>query len=131
MDYYKRTLSGDLRLLMKVIYSLSESSADQVAWIDWGCAVKKVLQEQNSKKYIDEILGISVTESQAFKAMVQFFRNYYEPEPDDPDAVMFFDYLYLLPDSNDSSSFTVMEKWKTCVGDALKEKPGVREYLFP
>jgi len=201
IDYYKRTLSGDLRILMEIIYSLSESSTDQAAWtdwnkaakkalqkqaikkpedeamerrltelqafntmtkfldeyyeatvsdfmgglitslyftadggtadpafwIDWNRAVKKILYEQNSKKYIDEILGISVTEQQAFKAMVQLFRNYFEPNPDDPNSIMFVDYLHLLPDGN-SSNFTIREKWKICVDDVLKEKPGIREY---
>ena len=31
IDYYKRTLSGNLRTLMEAIYSLSESSTDQAA----------------------------------------------------------------------------------------------------
>ncbi len=202
INYYKRTLSEDLRMLMEVIYSLSESSANRAAWddwnngvkkalqkqdtekpidetmerrltelqaynamikfldeyyeetsadfvdlirgamsflsdgdtvhctywIDWGIAIKKVLQKQNSEKYENnEILGISVTESQAFEAMVQLFRNYFEPDPDDPDAIMFFDYLHVLPDGN-SDSPTIRKKWKTCVDSALKEKPGMRKY---
>jgi len=202
IDYYKRTLSGDLRILMEIICSLSDSSADQASWDDWNSAAKKALQkqtiekplngtmerrltelqafnamtkfldeyyeatasdfmgglitslyftadggtadptfwinwdhavkmvlhEQNNKKHIDEILGISVTESQAFKSMVQFFRNYFEPDPDDPGAVMFFDYLHLLSDDNGSGSLTIKEQWKRCVDSALKEKPGIREY---
>jgi len=204
IDYYKRTLSGDLRILMEIIYSLSESSTDQAAWtdwdnaakralqkqaiekpvdetmerrltelqaynamvkfldeyyeetsadfvdlmrgvmsflpyggtihrtywIDWDIAVKKVLQEQNREKGADDgILGISVTESQAFNAMVKFLKNYYERGPD-PDITIFFNYLHLLPDDNDSGSPTIKEKWKTCVDDALKEKPGIRDYLI-
>jgi len=200
IEYYKRTLSGDLRILMKVIYFLSESNADQAAWtdwnnaakkalqkqtienivdetmerrltelqaynamvkfldeyyeetaadfvdlmrgvmsflpdggtihrtcwIDWNVVVKKVLQEQNGEKHLDKILGISLTESQAFNAMVKFLKNYYERGPD-PDIIVFFDYLNLLPDGN-SSSPVIRERWKTCVDNALKEKPGIRDY---
>jgi len=203
IDYYKRTLSGDLRVLMEVIYSLSDTSVDQAAWTDWNNAakkalqkraiekpedetmerrltelqafntmtkfldeyyevtafdfmgglissffflpdggtadpafwiewddaVKKVLQEQTSEKYVDEVLGISVTELQAFKTMVQFFKDYYERGPESG-ITIFFNYLYLLPD-NSSGSSAIREKWKTCVDSAIKEKPGVREYLFP
>ncbi len=202
IDYYKRTLSGNLRILMEVIYSLSENSTDQAAWsdwnnaekkalqkqaiekpldetmerrltelqafnamvkfldeyyeettsdfmgglvtslyftadggtadpafwIEWGDAVKKILQKQTSEKHVDEVLGISVTESQAFKAMVQFFKDYYERGPE-PDITIFFDYLRLLPDNN-SSSPTIRKKWKQYVDAVLKEKPGTRKYLF-
>jgi len=202
IDYYKRTLSGDLCILMEIIYSLSESSTDQAAWTDWNNvakkalqkqaiekpidetmekkltelqafnamvkfleeyyketasdfmgglisslfflpdggtadpafwsewddAVKNILQEQNSEKYEDEFLGISVTELQAFRAMVQFFKDYYERGPE-PGITIFFDYLHLLPDDN-SGSFTIKEKWKTCVDSSLKEKPGIRRYLI-
>jgi len=72
-------------------------------------------------------LGIFVTELQAFNAMVKFLKDYYKRGPD-PDIMIFFDYLYLLPDSNGSSNPTIREKWKACVDSALKEKPGIREY---
>ncbi len=110
-------------------FTVDGGTADPAFWEDWGVALKKILQEQNSEKHEDEFLGISVTKLQAFKAMIQLFRNYFEPDPDDPDSVMFFDYLHLLPDGN-SSNPTIREKWKTCVNDALKEKPGEREYLI-
>jgi len=203
INYYKRTLSGDLRILMEAIYSLSKSTinpilqsnwnnaakralqkraiekpldetmerrltelqafntmtkfldeyyeatasdfmgglisslfflpdggtADPAFWSEWDDAIKNVLQEQICKKYVDEVLGISVTESQAFKAMVQFFKDYYKRGPE-PGIMTFFDYLHLLPDDNSGSS-TIKEKWKTCVDNSLKEKPGIREYLFP
>ena len=204
IDYYKRTLSGDLRILMEVICFLSDSSADQAVWTDWnnaakkalqkqtikkpldatmekrltelqafnamvkfleeyykktssdfmggllggllftvdggtadpafwedwGIAIKKILQKQNNQKHIDEILGMSVTKLQAFDAMAQFFRNYFEPNPDSPDAIMFFDYLHLLSDDNGSDSPTIRKKWKTRVDSALKKKPGTRKYLI-
>jgi len=95
-----------------------------------GIAIKKILQEQNNQKYIDEILGMSVTGLQAFDAMVQFFRNYFEPNPDSPDAIMFSDYLHLLPDGNSSSSPSIRKKWTHYVDEVLKEKPGTREYLI-
>jgi len=202
IDYYKRTLSGNLRALMKVIYSLAENNADQTSWNDWNSAVKKALQkqavekpldktmekrltklqafnamvkfldeyyektasdfmggvlgclsftvdgsivdaafwedwsivikkilrEQNNKKRLNETLGISLTEPQAFKAMVQLFRNYFEPDPDDPAAITFFNYLHLSPGGNSSGSSTIKEQWKQCIDNALKEKPGIRKY---
>jgi len=95
-EYYEET-SADLGGLVSSLYfTIDGDTADPAFWEDWGTAIKKVLHGQNSEKHIDEILGISVTESQAFRAMVQLFRNYFEPDPDDPDAVMFFDYLHLL-----------------------------------
>jgi len=129
--YYKETASDFMGGLLGALLFLPDGdTADPAFWEDWGIAIKKILHEQNSEKHVDdEILGISVTESQAFKAIVQFFRHYYKPDPDDPEAIMFFDYLHLLPDDN-SSSLTIKEKWKTCVDDALKEKPGTREYLI-
>ncbi len=200
INYYKRTLSEDLRILMEAIYFLSESNSDSAAWTDWSNAakkalqkqaiektvdetmekrltklqafntmvkflegyykettsdfmggllgsllflpdgdtfdpafwiewddaIKKVLQEQNSEKHKDEFLGISVTESQAFKAMVQFFKDYYERGPESG-VMIFFDYLRLLPD-NSSRNLTIRKQWKTCVDNALKEKPGIRDY---
>jgi len=127
--YYKKTSSDFMGGVLGCIsFTVDGSIVDAAFWEDWGIAIKKVLHEQNSQKRIDEILGISVTESQAFKAMVQLFRNYFEPDPDDPDAIMFFDYLHLLPDGNGSGCLTIKEQWKRCVDSALKEKPGIRKY---
>jgi len=127
--YYKETASDFMGGLLGALLFLPDGDTfDPAFWEDWGIAIKKILHEQNSEEEIDEILGISVTELQAFNAMVQFFRNYYEPDPDDPDAVMFFDYLHLLPDGNGSSNPTIRGKWKTCVDSAIKEKPGIRDY---
>jgi len=128
IDYYKRTLSGDLRILMEVVCSLAESSTDQAAWSDWNNAAKKALQKRVFEKPEDETMERRLTKSQTFKAMVQLFKNYFEPDPDNPDAVMFFDYLHLLPDGNSSGSSAIREKWKICVNSALKEKPGMRKY---
>ncbi len=203
ISYYKRTLSEDLRILMEIIFSLSENNADQASWNDWNCSARKALQKQdiekfvdgssekkltelqaynsmfkfldeyykkigsdlmgwllgslsfiidggtanpafwdewgdavekilqdeaNEKQQIDDILGISLTESQAFKAMVQFFKDFYERGPE-PDIMIFFDYLHLLSDDS-SDSPTIREKWKQCVNNALKEEPGARKYLI-
>ena len=129
-EYYKETASDFMVGTLSAFLFLPDGKpADPIFWIDWNRAIKKVLHKQNSKKQIDEILGISVTESQAFKAMEQLFRDYFEPDPTDPDAVMFFDYLHLLPDGN-STSPTIKEKWAQCVNEALKEKPGIRNYLI-
>ena len=48
IDYYKRTLSGDFRILMEVIYSLYESNADRASWNEWNNASKKALQKKNT-----------------------------------------------------------------------------------
>ena len=131
LDGYYEETSADLGGLVSSLYfTIDGGTADPAFWEDWGTAIKKVLHEQNSEKHVDEILGISVTESQAFEAMVQLFRNYFEPNPDDPDAVIFFEYLHLLPDGNGSDSPTIREQWKRCVDSALKEKPGIRKYLI-
>jgi len=50
IDYYKRTLSGDLRILMEVICSLAESSADQAAWTNWNNAAKKSVTKTSHRK---------------------------------------------------------------------------------
>ncbi len=71
-------------------------------------------------------MGIILTEQQSFQAMVQFFKNYYELTSN-LDAITFLDSLHLLPDGSSLSS-TIKEKWKMCVGNALKEKPGIRRY---
>jgi len=200
INYYKRTSSGDLRILMEVICPLSENSAEQASWNDWDNAARKALQKQNIKKtmknsaekrltelqafntmvkflegyyketrsefivdllssflflpdgktadlafwsdwenaiktilkkhpgekQLDEILGVSLTESQAFKAMAQFFRGYYELTSN-PEAMIFLDNIHLLPNGNSTSS-AIREKWKRCVDESLKEKPGIRKY---
>ena len=203
--YCKRTLSGDLRVLMEVIVTLSEDGTDQKSWNDWNNAARKALQKEIVKKPIDEtaerrltkilalnalinflqdyyketssdfmagtvssfyftydgrivddafwqdwdsaienipfeqwnkkeihdkIVGISVTESQAFKAMVQIFKYYFRDSPKDPDGIMLFDYFHLSPDGN-SSSPIIRAKWKKFVDIALKEKPGELKYVFP
>jgi len=128
--YYEKASAHFVGTLSSLLFTIDGGTADPAFWEDWGVAIKKVLHEQNSVKHIDEILGISVTESQAFDIMVQFFKNYYKPDPDDPNAVMFFDYLHLLPDSAGSSSSIIRKKWKTCVDSSLKEKPGIRKYLM-
>lgn len=61
--------------------------------------------------------------------MVQLFKNYFKPDPNDPDAIMLFDYLHLLPDDS-SESPIIREKWKQCVDEALQEKPGIKRYLI-
>jgi len=115
--YYKKTASDFVDLIYTSLsFTADGGTADPAFWIEWGDAVKKILQKQTNKKYVDEVLGISVTESQAFKAMVQFFKDYYKRGPE-LGIVIFFDYLHLLSE--------------TCVDSALKEKPGTREYLFP
>ena len=60
--------------------------------------------------------------------MVKLLKDYYERGPD-PDITVFFNYLHLLSDDSSGSS-RIRKKWKTCVDNALKEKPGVREYLI-
>ncbi len=128
-EYYKKTASDFMDGLISSLYStIDGGTANPTFWSKWNDAIKKILHKQNNKKYIDEILGISVTESQAFKAMVQFFKNYYEQRLE-PGITIFFDYLHLLPNGN-SASLTIREQWKTCVDSALKEKPGIREYLI-
>jgi len=128
--YYKKTASDFVDLIYTSLsFTADGGTADPAFWIEWDDAVKKILQKQTSEKHADEVLGISITESQAFKAMVQFFKDYYE-RGSEPGITMFFDYLYLLPDDS-SSNPTIRKQWKTCVDNALKEKPGAREYLFP
>jgi len=128
-EYYKKTASDLGGVLSSLFFLPDGDTADPAFWEDWGVAIKKILNEQNNQKCIeDEILGKSITESQAFDVMVQFFRNYYESDPDDPDAIMFFNYLHLLSDSNSSPSSAIKEQWKQCVDSALKEKPGIRKY---
>jgi len=61
IGYYKRTLSGDLRILMEVICSLSDSSADQASWNDWNNAAKKELQNQAIEKTPDETMERRLT----------------------------------------------------------------------
>ncbi len=127
--YYKETASDFMGGLVDSLYFLSDGgTADPAFWIEWDDAIKKVLHEQNSEKQIDEILGISVTKSQAFETMVQFFKDYYERGPE-PGVMIFFDYLHLLSDGNSASS-TIRKKWKEYVDDVLKEKPGTRKYLI-
>ena len=128
-EYYEET-SADFvdGLISSLYFTVEGGTADPAFWFEWGDAVKKILQDQNSKKQIDEILGVSLTESQAFKSLVQFFRDYNERGPE-PDIIIFFDYLHLLPDGT-SGSPIIREKWKQCVDDALKEKPGTRKYLI-
>jgi len=105
--YYKETASDFMGGLLGSLLFLSDGvTADPAFWSEWDDAINKVLQNQNSEKYVDEVLGISVTESQAFKAMVQFFKDYYKRGPE-LGIVIFFDYLHLLSE----------------------EKPGTREYL--
>ena len=128
-EYYKKTTSDFMGGLISSLYfTVDGGTADPAFWSEWDDAIKKVLQKQNSEKYVDEVLGISVTKSQAFKTMVQFFKDYYERGPE-PGIMIFFDYLHLLPDDN-SGNFIIREKWKTCVDSTLKKKPGVREYLI-
>jgi len=128
-EYYKETASDFMGGLISSLYFLSDGrTADLVFWSEWDDAIKQVLQEQNNEKHEDEFLGVSLTESQAFKAMIQFFKNYYERGPE-PAVMIFFDYLHLLPGA-DSLSFIIKKKWKRCVDDVLKEKPGTRKYLI-
>jgi len=127
--YYEETSADFVDLIRGAMSFLPDGDTILCTyWIDWDIAVKKILQEQNSEKHEDKILGIFVTESQAFRAMVKFLKDYYKRGPE-PDVMIFFDYLHLLPDDS-SSSLTIREKWKTCVDDSLKEKPGEREYLI-
>jgi len=127
-EYCKEIACDFMDGLISSLYFLSDGgTADPAFWIEWNDAIKKVLQEQNSEKHKDEILGISVTESQAFETMVQFFKDYYERGPE-PGVMTFFDYLHLLSDGN-SGSPTIREQWKQCIDSALKEKPGTRKYL--
>jgi len=83
IDYYKRTLSGNLRILMEFIYFLSESSTDQASWDDWNNAVKKALQKQAIEKSVDETMERRLTELQAFNAMVKFLEEYYKKTSSD------------------------------------------------
>jgi len=128
-EYYKETGSDFMGGVLGCLSFMPDGRVVDVAfWEDWGIAIKKVLHEQNSEKQIDEILGISITESQTFRVMVQLFRDYFKPDPDDPASVMFFDYLHLLADDKGSTNFTIKEQWKRCVDNVLKEKPGIRKY---
>jgi len=78
IDYYERTSSGNLRILMEVIYSLSESSTDQASWDDWNNAAKKALQKQAFEKPIDKTMERRLTKLQAYNAMIKFLDEYYE-----------------------------------------------------
>jgi len=128
-EYYEKTASDFMGGLIDSLYfTVDGGTADPAFWEDWGVALKKILQKQNSKKHEDEILEISVTKLQAFKAMVQFFKDYYERGPE-PGVMIFFDYLHLLSNGN-STSPTIGKKWKQCIDDVLKEKPGTRKYLI-
>ncbi len=129
--YYKET-GSDLMgwVLSSLSFTIDGGTADPAFWDEWGDAVKKVLQNQtNEKQQIDEILGVFLTESQAFKAMVQFFKDFYARGPE-PDVKIFFDYLHILSDDKGSTNSTIREQWKRCVDSALKEKPGTRKYLI-
>ena len=88
-------------------------------------AAIEIIQEQKGEKNIDETMGIILTEQQSFQAMVQFFKDYYELTSN-LEAIVFLDSLHLLPDNN--PNHTIREKWKICVDNALKEKPGIRGY---
>ena len=116
-------------VLSSLSFTIDGGTADPAFWDDWEVAIKKILQKHPGEKQLDKILGVSLTGPQAFKAMVQFFKDFYERGPD-PDVLIFFDYLYLLPDDKGSVSPIIREKWKQCVDDALKEKPGTRKYLI-
>jgi len=96
-EYYEETTSDFMgELVTSLYFTVDGGTADPAFWSEWGYAVKKVLQEQTSEKYVDEVLGISVTESQAFKAMVQFFKDYYERGPEPGVMTFFLDSLSLL-----------------------------------
>jgi len=126
--YYKETDSDFMGALLGGLLFLPDGKPfDPAFWEDWKIAIQKVLHKQTSEKQINKILGVSVTESQAFKSMIQFFRDYYERGPD-PDVMIFFDYLHILSDDKGSTNPTIREKWKQCANEALKEKPGIRDY---
>jgi len=127
-EYYKETDSDFMGSLLGVLIFLPDGKPlDSAYWKDWSIAIQKILQKQPEKKQLDEILGVSLTESQAFKAMIQFFRDYYKRRPD-PDVMIFFDYLHFLSNDKDSTSPTIKKKWDQCIDEALKESPGIREY---
>ncbi len=128
--YYKKTTSDFMGSKLGVFSFLPDGEIVDVAfWEDWGIAIKEVLDKENNKEKVlnENILGISITELQAFRAMVQLFKNYFRIDPNDPDAIMLFDYLDLLPDGSSENS-VIKEKWKQCVDEALQESPGIREY---
>jgi len=97
IDYYKRTLSGDLRILMEVICFLSDSSTDQAAWDDWNNAAKKVLQRQAIEKPLDETVERRLTKLQAFNVMTKFLDEYYEVTASDFMGGLISS-LFFLPD---------------------------------
>ncbi len=99
INYYKRTLSGDLRILMEVICSLSESDSDQAAWTGWNSAVKKALQKQVIEKPVDATMERRLTELQAFNAMIEFLEEYYEKTSSDLIDLLLGDMLF-WPDGN-------------------------------
>ena len=77
-EYYEKTSSDLIVLLLgDMLFWPTGDTIDPAAWIEWDAAVKKILHEQISKNPVnDEVMGISITESQSFRAMVQFFRHY-------------------------------------------------------
>ncbi len=125
--YYRETGSDFMGALLGTLLFLPDGKpVSHAFWEDWEIAIQKILKKQINGRQVDKILGVSIRELQAFDAMIQFFRDYYERDPD-PDVIKFFGYLHLLPD-NSSSNHTIKEKWKQCVDEALKESPGIRKY---
>ena len=126
--YYKETGSDFMGGLLSALLFLPDGKPlDSAYWEDWSIAIQKILQKQLEEKQLDEIWGVSLTESQVFKAMTQFFKDHYKQRPD-PDVMIFFDYLHLSSNGKDGASPTIREKWGQCVDEVLKEKPGIREY---
>ncbi len=127
--YYKETRSELIVDLLSAFTFLPDGkTTDPALWNDWENAKKAILKKHPGEKQLGEILGVSLTELQAFKVMVQFFRGYYELTFNS-EAMIFLENLYLLSDDSSASS-TVRGRWRQCVDEALKERPGIREYLI-
>ena len=125
-EYYKKTSSDLICLLLgDMLFWPDGNTIDPAAWIEWDDAVRAILKKEAYQKSIDKITSIILTEQQSFQAMVQLFKNYYELTSN-VEATEFLDSLHLLPNNN--SNHVVEKKWKICVDNALKERPGIRGY---
>ncbi len=114
--YYTITSSDDLGSLLGGFELFEEGGTwDPAVWHDWMDSIKKVRNIQ----FKDNELEITLSISEALKAMTFFIEKYYELTTYD-DLASILSPLILFEKNHDYSS-SVWNNWIGCVNKALQE----------
>jgi len=120
IDYYKRTLSGDLCLLIEAIYSLSKNTTNPILQSNWNSAAKKALQEKTVEKALGKTMERRLTELQAFNAITEFLEEYYKKTSSDLIILLLGDMLF-WPDG-DTIDPAAWVEWDDAVKKVLQKQ---------